>query len=98
MTAAARFWDAHRKSGGVSVLVFASMFTPTLARQLLSGTGPRAGGVGAQPCGWSAAGRRSHQSPSPRGALPAQERPALVVDHGARHPHRALGIEGLAPR
>jgi hypothetical protein len=70
MTAAARFWDAHRKSGGVSVLVFASMFTPTLPRQLLSGTGPRAGGVGARPCSWSTVGRRSRRSAFPSRGSP----------------------------
>jgi hypothetical protein len=51
MVAAARFWDARRKSGGASALALASTFAPILARRLLSGSGPRAGGVGARLCG-----------------------------------------------
>jgi hypothetical protein len=35
---------------------------------------------------------------SPRGAPPTQERPALGVDRGARHPCLALGVEGPVPR
>jgi hypothetical protein len=52
MAVVARFWDAHRKSGGASASALASTFAPSLARQLLS----CASGVGVRPCGWSAAG------------------------------------------
>jgi hypothetical protein len=51
MASAARLWDTHRKSGGASASVLASTFAPLLARRLLSRAGPRAGGVGARPCG-----------------------------------------------
>jgi hypothetical protein len=65
MAAATRFWDARRKSGGASALAFA----PSLARRLLSGSGAHAGGVGARPHGWSAAGRHSRRLPfSSRGS------------------------------
>jgi hypothetical protein len=65
MAAAARFCDACRKSGGVSASVLASTFAPSLARRLLSRSDPRAGGIGARPCGWSAVERCSHHLPFP---------------------------------
>jgi hypothetical protein len=46
-------------------LTFASMFAPSLARRLLSRTSPRPSGIGAWPCGWSAAGQRSRRSSFP---------------------------------
>jgi hypothetical protein len=65
MAAAARFCDAHRKSGRASLSAFVSTFVPSLARQLLPRAGPRACDVGAWSCGWSAAGRRSCWLPFP---------------------------------
>jgi hypothetical protein len=62
MAATARFCDTRQKSGGPSASALPSMFTPSLARRLLSRSGPRADGVGAQSCGYSAAGRRSRRS------------------------------------
>jgi hypothetical protein len=46
MAAAAKFWDARRKSGSAS----APTFAPPLTLRL-SGSGARAGGVCARPCG-----------------------------------------------
>jgi hypothetical protein len=92
--AAARFRDAHSKSGGAST----SAFAPSLAHRLSLGSGPRSGSVGAWPCGWSAAEQHSHRSPFPSRGSPAQERPTRVVDREARRPHQALGVEGPARR
>jgi hypothetical protein len=65
MAAAAGFWNARRKSGGASALAFA----PSLVHRLLSGSGAPAGGIGAQPHGWFAAGQCSRRLPfSPRGS------------------------------
>jgi hypothetical protein len=96
VTAAARFCDARRKTGGTSAL--ASTFTPSLVRRLLSRADPRAGGVGVRSCGCSAAGQCSRRSPFPSGAPPAQVCLVQAVDRGARHPCPALGEEGPAPR
>jgi hypothetical protein len=63
MAASARFCDARLKSGRASAS--ASVLAPSLACRLLSHVGPRAGGVGARPCGCSTAGRRSRRSPFP---------------------------------
>jgi hypothetical protein len=65
MAATARFCDTRQKSGGLSASALPSMFTPSLARWLLSRSGPRGDGVGVQSCGYSAAGRRSCQSSFP---------------------------------
>jgi hypothetical protein len=65
MATAARFWDARQKSGGAST----SAFAPSLVRRFLSGSVARAGGVGARPRGWSAAGWHSRRLPfSSRGS------------------------------
>jgi hypothetical protein len=45
MAAAARFWDARRKSGEALASALVSMFAPSLVRQLLSRAGSRAGGI-----------------------------------------------------
>jgi hypothetical protein len=65
MAATARFCDTRQKSGGPSASALPSTFTPSLARRLLSRSGLRADGVGAQSCGYSAAGRRSRRSSFP---------------------------------
>jgi hypothetical protein len=61
MAAAVRFCDARRKTGRASASALASMFTPSLARRLLLRANPLAGGIGARPCSWSAARRRSRR-------------------------------------
>jgi hypothetical protein len=70
------------KSGRAS----ASAFAPSLVRRLLLISGLCADVVGA-PVAIPLAGLPLHK-----------KRPALVVDRGARHPRRALDVEGPAPR